>query len=223
MLGALGALLFNIFALPVLLVSPYFADSQFVKNFKEGKVLVTQKDYIYIQENTALEEAIERVKNSVVVISGNSVASGFIASSDGNVITLANVIPTNGKLSVFLNGESVNVTVTKTDYKNNLALLKIEKNGLQTTGFADFNKIKLGQKVFLAVPTSIKGDNWLANEGIIREMSPDSMQTTMVEKPIANGSPLFNVAGQLIGLNAVDKDGKISAIPISKVQELLGL
>ncbi len=235
LLGALGALLFNLFALPLLLTSPYFENFQFVKDFKEGKVVINQTERVYIQENTALENAIEKGKNSVVAVAGyNGMMSGFIASSDGNIITLAGGIPASGSVSVVLNEEQVSANVVRVNRVANLALLKIDRNNLQTVGFADAQNIKLGQKVFLVAPivaniTSLQslrqpeGDNWFVNEGILRQIGPESLQTTMTEKSIANGSPLFNVSAQLVGINMVLPDGKVSAIPVNKVQELLGL
>lgn len=221
-LGALGALIFNIFLLPYLLTNPYFADYQFVKDFKQGKIVVNQKESVYIQENTAIQDAIERVKNSVITIQGNSLASGLIATSDGSIVTLASVIPVSGKLSVFLMGESVIFKVIKVDYKNNLALLKIDKDNLQTVAFANSANVRLGQRVFLVAPTSVKQDNWFVNEGMIRQIDAEVIKTNITEKPIVLGSPLFNSAGELLGLNFIDQEGKVSTIPTSKIQNLLG-
>ncbi len=228
-LGALGALIFNVFLLPYLLTSPYFENFQFVKYFKEGKIFVNKTEQVYIQENTAIEDSIQRVKNSIVTIqglpaqAGKTITSGLIATSDGIIITLANAIPTNGKFNVFLQGDRVNFKVVKIDNKNNLALIKIDKNNLQTIGFADLDKVKLGQKVFLLASTSTKQDNWFVNEGIIREIDKDTIKTNIKEISIVTGGPLFNLAGELVGLNFIDSENKISAVPINKIQELLGL
>jgi S1-C subfamily serine protease len=236
LLGATGALIFNTSLLPYFLASAYFDDFKFVKDYKEGKIVVNKTEQVYIQENTAIENAIERVKSSIVVIgvpsaqTGKTIISGLIVTSDGTIITLANAVPTgrqaipaDGNFKVFLQGESINFKVVKTDNKNNLALLKIEKSNLQTVGFASIDKIKLGQKVFLTAPTEAKQDNWFANEGIIREIDTEVIKTNISERPIANGSPLLNLSGELVGLNFIGSENKISAIPINKIQELLGL
>ena len=113
-LGALGAMLFNVFTLPYLLTNPYFERFQFVKDFKSGKIIVNPKEQVYIQENIALESAVERVSKSVVAIqgitlAGNSYAgSGLITTSDGLIITLATFAPKGSKFDVFINGEKVN-------------------------------------------------------------------------------------------------------------------
>ncbi|OGZ64124.1 MAG: hypothetical protein A3A98_04055 [Candidatus Staskawiczbacteria bacterium RIFCSPLOWO2_01_FULL_40_39] len=223
--GVLGALVFVVFLLPYLLTDSSFENFQFVKDFKEGKIVVNQKESIYIQENFAIEEAIKRVDTSVVTIQSSAfgLRSGLIVTSDGLVVTLANAIPLNGNFKVFLEGESVAFTVVKVDSKNNLALLKIDKNNLQTVGFANIDKVRLGQKVFLLASMSTAQDNWIANEGIIRKMNENSIQTSITESKVVVGGPLFNASGELVGLNFIDAEGKISAIPINKIQSLLGL
>src|SRR3989338_5301472 len=236
-LGALGALLFNLFILPYLLVNPYFEKFEFVKDFKAGKIVINPKETVYIQETTAIEQALERLQKSVVSIQSSSLGlkSGFIATSDGNIITLASAIPLNGNFKVFLQGQSTNFKVIKIDVKNNLALLKIDPSSidssskdyyLQTVGFASLEKIKLGQRVFFVAPTSSLQDNWFVNEGIIKQIhlgQPQIIKTNILEKPIVNGSPLFNLSGELVGLNFIDLEGNISAVSVESIKEFLGL
>ena len=222
-LKIIGVVIFTVVLLPYMLTNAYFENYQFVKDFKQGKIVVNQTEKIYIQENNALQDAIERVKNSIVVIQNpaSGTMSGLVATADGNIITLASAIGVNGK--VFLQGIQVDYKVVKTDKKNNLALLKIDKNNLQTVSFADIDRIKLGQRVFLAAATSPAMDNWLADEGIVTQIDEDSIKTNIIGKQMAVGGPLLGVAGELMGLNFIDSDGRISAIPISKIKEFLGL
>src|SRR3989344_6511553 len=210
-LGALGALLFNFFALPYMVASLYFDRFQFVKDYKEGKIVVTQKEQIYIQETSAIENAIVKAQKSIVAIQNSTLAvkSGFIATSDGLIITLPSAVAAPSAAKVFLRGQQSDFTVEKMDIKNNLALLKVNKNNLQTVGFADPGRMKLGQKIFLVAPTSVGGENWLANEGIITEITEDVIRTNITEKLVANGSPMLNAAGQLVGLNVVDASGRV--------------
>jgi len=223
-LGAIGALIFNVSLLPYFLASTYFDDFQFVKDFKQGKIVVNPKEEIRIQENVALQDAISRVKKSVVTFQGVSgVRHGLIVTSDGTILTLANGMVANGSITVSIEGVQMNARVLKVDSKNNLSLLKIEKQNLPTVGFINPAQLNLGQRVFLAVATSVKQDNWLANEGIIREIGLNSIKTNIIESRIASGSPLFTITGELVGLNFVDAEGKISAVPISKIKEFLGL
>lgn len=225
MLGAISAFAFTFFILPYIVVNPYFESFQFIKDFKQGKIIINQKESVYIQENAAIENAVQKVQKSIVAIQSPSLGlkSGLIVTSDGLVVTVANAIPANRNVSVFVAGELVDFNVVKIDYKNNLALVKIDKDNLQTVGFAGLDKIHLGAAVFLTAPTSIKQDNWLANSGIIREIDQDSITTNISEKPVVAGSPLFNSASELIGINFINSEGKISAVPVDRIQTLLGL
>ena len=229
LLGALGALLFDVLVLPYLLTNSYFERFQFVKDFKSGKIIVNPKEQVYIQENTALENAIERVAKSVVAIQGTTSAgksylgSGLITTSDGSIISLASLTPTGSKFNIFINGQKQDFKVQKIDLKNNLSLIEVAQNNLPTISFADFNKIKLGQRVFLTAVASTKISDWLANEGIVRSFDESQIKTNISEKSIINGSPLFNIYGELVGLNYLDSDAKVSAVPISAIKTFLGL
>ena len=229
LLGALGSLIFNMLVLPYLLTNSYFEKFQFVKDFKIGKIIVNPKEQFYIQESAALELAVEKVSKSVVAVqvttlAGNSyLGSGLITTSDGSIIILANLIPLGSKFNIFINGEKVDFKMLKSDYKKSLVLIKVEKNDLPTVGFADFDKIKLGQRVFLTAASSIKTNDWLANEGIVRNFDANTIKTNISEKSIVLGSPLFNIAGELLGLNYIDQDAKISSIPVSVIKTFLGL
>jgi len=221
-IGALGALVFEFFIFPYLLLDPSFSNLQLIKNFKEGKIVVNQTQQIYIQENAALENAIKNAQKSVVGMQKNGViaGSGLIATSDGSIITLASLVSIGGKVNI--SGEVLTYKVVKTDLKNNLSLIKIDKNDLPTVGFADFDKLMPGQRVFLLGVASAATGNKFANEGIIRVVDKP-IKTNISEKSIASGTPLFNISGELIGLNFIDQDGKVSAISADTIKSFLGI
>ncbi|MEK7540675.1 MAG: serine protease [Patescibacteria group bacterium] len=223
LLGALGALFFNVFALPFLLTNSYFERFQFVKDFKQGKIIINPKEQVYIQENTALEKAINNAQKVVVGTQKNGVVtgSGLIATSDGSIITLASLVSSGTKVN--FNGEDINYKIIKKDLKNNLALIKVEKNDLYTVGFADFDNLIIGQRVFLIGVISVNTGNRFANEGIIRSFEENLIKTNISEKAIVNGSPLFNISGELVGLSFISQDGKVSAISIDTIKSFLGL
>lgn len=105
-----------------------------------------------------------------------------------------------------------------------MALIKIEKSNLPTVSFADAEKIKLGERVFLV---GIIFDNLIpqkmVNEGIIQKVSQDSIETNIFDEDSIKGSPLFNIEGSVVGLNIINSQGKVVAIPISKIKEFSGL
>ncbi len=223
-LGAVGALVFMVVLLPYLLTNPYFENYQFVKDFKEGKIIVNPKEEIYIQENMALQDAVVRVQKSVATFRGTAgVRQGLVVTSDGLMVTLATGMAVNGRVNTVIEGQSAIAKVIKVDSQRNLAMLKIEKQNLPTVGFANSTQLKLGQRVFLTAAVSLLQDEWLANEGIIRQITQTAIKTNITESRIVSGGPLFTIGGELAGLNFIDAEGKVSAVPINTIKAFLGL
>jgi S1-C subfamily serine protease len=183
---------------------------------------------ITIQENTALEEAIKKIDKVVVGIRAKTATgkiiegSAIVVTSDGLVLTLNSLVPQGSEISLFLDSKKITPKVLKR--KNNLALLKIEENNLATTAFADFDKITLGERVFLLGITFAKNDltQKITNEGIIKTFDESSIQSNIIEDLTLQGSPLFDIEGKLVGLNTIDKTGKVSAISIKTIRDFLG-
>lgn len=197
---------------------------------EQKSVYVTETKEIIIQENTALENAVEKTGKAVIGVrtkleSGEVLeGSGLIVTSDGLVVTLASLIPQGSFFSFFINGSSTSYQILKRDLKENLALVKIGRTNLNTLGFADLEKIKLGEKVFLSgVVFENKIASLVVNEGIVRSFSEDLIETNISEKIVFNGSPLFNIEGEVLGINTIGPEGKVIAIPISKIKEFIGL
>jgi len=209
---------------------PYFVERPLFYQYRLEKtpIYVTERKEIFIQENIALTEAIERVERSIVGIRSKSKAgkifegSGIILTSDGLVLTLSDLVPLDWEIEMFLDGRKIIPKVLQR--KNNLALLKIEEKNLKTISFADFEKIKLGERVFLlGVVFENNLQKMLVNEGIIKTFDQNLIQTNIVEDKNLQGSSLFNIEGQLMGLNQIDKEGKILAISIKTIRESFGL
>ena len=208
---------------------PYFVERPLFYQYRLEKtpIYVTERKEIFIQENIALTEAIERVERSIVGIRSKSKAgkifegSGIILTSDGLVLTLSDLVPLDWEIEMFLDGRKIIPKVLQR--KNNLALLKIEEKNLKTISFADFEKIKLGERVFLlGVVFENNLQKMLVNEGIIKTFDQNLIQTNIVEDKNLQGSSLFNIEGQLMGLNQIDKEGKVFAISIKIIRESFG-
>lgn len=225
-LGILGSLIFQMFIFPWMLSDPYFEKFEFIKSFKEGKIVVNPKEQIYIQENTALQSAVEKTEKSVVAIQskmGKTVlsGSGFIITSDGLVITVADLAQTGFKITIFLGQEQFTPQIIKKDSENNLVLLKIERSGLSTTSFFDLEKIKLGQRVFLIGKNATTSET-AVNEGIIRSLSDDIITTNIIDSLYFRGGPLFDIEGRLVGINIVDASGKIFSTSVKTIKTFTG-
>ncbi|MBU2540229.1 serine protease [Patescibacteria group bacterium] len=224
--GAIGGFLSQIFVFPYILQNSYFAQFQFIRNFKEGKIVVNTKEQIFIQENVALQNSIEKIEKAVVGIktktdTGTITGTGLIVASDGLVITLADLVPAGGIVSVFSEGKETKPQILKRDLKNNLALLKISELKLTTCGFCDSEGVKLGERVFLLgiLPSDFSE---IVNEGIVKFFNEDIIKTNIFESSSLRGSPLFNIDGNLVGLCRVDSFGKVIAIPIQKIKDFVG-
>lgn len=223
-LGIFGGIFGSQILWPLLVERPLF----YQYNLGQNPVYVTEKKEVIIQENTALADAIDKVGGVAVGVKtknsqGKTVeGSGLILTSDGLAVTLADLVP-QGSTLVFVAGEQVSFQILKRDLKTNLALIKLEKKDLPTAGFADPDKVKLGERVFLVGTVFDKAVIAEAvNEGVVKKISGDSIETNIIEKSNLAGSPLFDIEGNVLGLNTVDKDGRVASIPISKIKSFTG-
>ena len=213
---------------------PYFVERPLFYQYRleQSPVYVTEIKEITIQENVALKNAIEKVEK--VVIGAKTVTksqevlegSGLIVTADGLLVTLAELVPQGSNFSFFIEGQPANFQILKRDLKENLALVKIEKTNLPTVSFADLEKLKLGERVFLVGvifdTQKITPPGRVVNEGIVKSFSQDFIKTNIFEKNILKGSPLFNIEGEVLGINEIDSEGNIIAIPISKIKSFAG-
>jgi len=225
--------MFGIFGgvLATQIIWPYFVERPLINKYQLASFpfSVNETKEIIIEENTALQDAVEKVKKSIVGIKTNTktgkiiTGSGLVITSDGLIITLSELVPRKSNPVFFINGETPNWQILKRDEKNNLVLIKLTQNDLTTVGFADFDKIKLGQRIFLLGSIfnerkSIKA----VNEGIIKFFTNGYIRTNIIEKDAFSGSALFNIKGELLGLNTIDTEGMVAAISITKIREFIG-
>jgi S1-C subfamily serine protease len=211
---------------------PYFVERPLFYKYKLEKppIYVTEKKEIHIQENTALKDAISKVENTVVFIrtktkAGKTLeASGFILTSDGLIITLAELVPEGSKISLFVDEEIFSPQVLKRDLDKNLALLKIEKKNLSTTGFFNFEKLKLGERVFLVGRSFENGrvKNFV-DEGIVKSFDENKIETNIQPSKEILGTPLFDIEGNLLGMNYITKEGIVISIPVTHIRSFAGI
>jgi len=209
---------------------PYFVERPLFYQYRleQSPVYLTERKEITIQENMALRNAIEKVEKTVIGVRTETQAkkiiegSGLIITSDGLVVTLAELVPQGSNFSFFVDGQSVHFQILKRDLKENLALVKIEKSNLPIVSFANLEKLKLGERVFLVGVVQPPNGGWVVNEGIIKSFSEDFIKTNIFENYLLKGSPLFNIEGEVLGLNTIDKEGKVITTPISKIKTFFG-
>ena len=210
---------------------PYFIERPLFHQYRleQSPVYVTERKEITIQENVAIVNAVEKVEKVVVGVKTETKAgkvlegSGLIITSDGLMVTLAELVPSGSTFSFFIDGKKVNFQILKRDSKENLALVKIEETNLPTVSFADLEKLKLGERVFLVGVIFEKEEpSKTVNEGIVKSCGEDFIKTNIFEENTLKGSSLFDIEGNVLGLNTIDKEGKVTAIPVSKIKSFVG-
>jgi len=211
---------------------PYFVERPLFYQYRleQAPIYVTEKKEIIVEENIALRKAIEKIDKAVVGVKTKTKAgkilegSGLIVSSDGLIVTLADLVPSGSEVTFFWEGKTPSFQILKRDLSENLALIKIGETNLPTTGFTDLERIRLGERVFLmGIIFEKEGiPKKTVNEGIVKTFDNNFIQTNIIEDSALSGSPLFNIKGNALGLNIIDKEGKVTAIPISKIKSFIG-
>ena len=137
-----------------------------------------------------------------------ALGSGFVISADGYIVTNNHVIEGADQIEIdFFNKQHYIAKLVGTDKKTDIALLKIEAPApLPFVAFGDSDKERVGDWV-LAMGNPL-GEGFSVSAGIIsarnRELSgtyDDFLQTDAAINKGNSGGPLFNMAGEVIGVN----------------------
>jgi serine protease Do len=137
------------------------------------------------------------------------VGSGFIVSSDGYILTNAHVVDDATEVTVKLtDNREFKAKVIGVDRRTDVALVKIDAKNLPTVRIGDASKAKVGE--WVAAIGSPFGLENTVTAGIISAKSrslPDEtyvpfIQTDVAINPGNSGGPLFNMAGEVIGINS---------------------
>ncbi len=143
--------------------------------------------------------------------SPSATGSGFIISADGYIVTNHHVVDTATSITVTLNDQrEFTATVVGSDERSDLALLKIDATDLPAVKLGDSSKLKVGEWV-LAIGSPF-GLQYSVTAGIISYMGRSLptegsnyvsfIQTDVAINPGNSGGPLFNLAGEVIGINS---------------------
>ena len=229
LVGIAGGIFANQILLPYLIEDSLLGiSSANLAKITSGPVYLTENKKITVQENIALQESISKIENSIVGIRsalGNEIiyGSGIVLTNDGLMVALSDIVPKGGEFIFYANGKAAGYRILKRDEKNKLILIKLEQDNLKSTGFADLSQVKIGERVFLfGVGFDSSGRFNLVNEGILRFIKKDSLGTNIFEEPGLSGSGLFNIKGELLGLNKINKDGRVEAIPVNIIKDFAG-
>ena len=138
----------------------------------------------------------------------SALGSGFVISEDGYVVTNNHVIDGADEITIeFFSGKELIAKVIGTDPNTDIALLKVEADSpLPYVTFGDSNKARVGDWV-IAMGNPL-GQGFSVSAGIVsarnRALSgtyDDYIQTDAAINRGNSGGPLFNMDGQVIGVN----------------------
>ena len=157
--------------------------------------------------------------------------SGVILTSDGYIATCAHVVDGAKKLTVTLHDDtSYEATVVGADTRNDIAIIKIDAEGLVPATLGDSDMLTVGEDV-IAIGNPLGELRGTATSGIVsavkRTITVENVEMQLVQTDAAispgnSGGGLFNASGKLIGIvNAKVSDtsaeGLGFAIPVNSV------
>ncbi|WWM60889.1 trypsin-like peptidase domain-containing protein [Paenibacillus tundrae] len=204
--------------------------------------------YLY-KGNEMIPKIIERVSPSVVSIIGKASdehgdvssdeydlahGTGVIIRSNGWIVTNAHVVDDlDTPLVVTSDGNTYNITKTYSDPISDIALIKINAKSLKPATFAKAPKTSVGETVIaIGTPVTFALRN-TATVGVIsglnREVEEANyrlIQTDAAINPGNSGGPLFNMKGEVIGINSmkyteIGIDNTGFSIPVETVQYVI--
>ena len=168
--------------------------------------------------------------------------SGFVLTQDGYVVTNNHVVSDADEGTVIVrlySGEEYTADIVGTDSMNDVALLKIETEGLQTVTVGNSDEIEVGE-IVEAIGNPLGELTFTMTAGYIsaldREINADGTPINMLQTDAAinsgnSGGPLFDMNGNVIGITTAKVSGETEsgvtiegigfAIPINDVMRVV--
>jgi S1-C subfamily serine protease len=169
---------------------------------------------------TTLEALYQQVLPGVVAIqTGLSLGSGFVFDSEGHVVTNQHVVEGNSEVEVdFSSGFKAHGTVIGTDTDADVAVIQVEApaDQIHPLALGDSSTLNVGEQVVaIGNPFGLTGTMTLgivsglgrtqrsqaAAEGNGFFSTADIIQTDAAINPGNSGGPLFNLNGEVVGIN----------------------
>jgi serine protease Do len=161
--------------------------------------------------------------------------SGFIVSGDGYILTNAHVVKDADEVVVkLIDKRKFTAKVVGTDTRTDVAVIKITAGGLPSVKLGDPTKLRVGEAV-AAIGSPFGFENSVT-AGIVsakgRSLPSENyvpyIQTDVAINPGNSGGPLFNMRGEVVGINSQiysrsgGYQGVSFAIPIDVAMEVVG-
>ena len=184
-------------------------------NITDYDKVITVQTELYEKCSVSCVSIICSFKDS----SGYALGSGFVLSTDGYIATNHHVIEDADTITVqFYDGTEYTARLIGSDSVTDLAVLRIEADGLIPVELGDSNKISVGEPVYaIGTPYDITLAGTMTS-GIVSGLARDvectddmgnvvkTMTLIQTDSPINpgnSGGPLFNINGQVIGINTL--------------------
>lgn len=165
-----------------------------------------------------------------------SEGSGIVFRSDGYILTNFHVVADAESIKVRLrDGRNFPAKIFGVDEKTDIAIIHIEAKDLTAAQIGDSDRVRVGQLI-CAIGTPFNqafsfSVGWISGKGRTNLLSPtsstviyeDYLQTDAFINPGNSGGPLFDVGGQVIGMNTLINGigrGLAFAIPSNMFQEV---
>lgn len=225
--------------------------------FKIPSVINTETRTV-VQEEDATILAVEKTSPSVVAIGvstriinpfdpfssirkqDNTIATGFVISDKGIIVTNKHVVSGAGSYTVITkDGQKYEVKKIYRDPVLDLAFVQIDASGLKAVELGDSSKLKVGQTV-IAIGNALGQFTNSVTTGVVSglgrkvvagdpfsgaaESLDNLIQTDAAINPGNSGGPLLNSKGQVVGVNVATTEGAQNigfAIPMNTVKPIM--
>jgi serine protease Do len=142
------------------------------------------------------------------ITQSSKMGSGMILSPAGYILTNWHVV--NGALDVFVqlsDGRTLPAQIAGADQRSDIAVLKVEAEGLTPIAFGDSEQVRVGQMVFAVgnpfglQETVTQGIISAKGRRTVSEAANEFFQTSTTINPGNSGGPLIDIYGKVIGIN----------------------
>lgn len=177
----------------------------------------------------SLQEIYQKLSPSVVSIvtslqSGSATGTGIIMSADGYIITNHHVIEDASQITVVSYDDAqYPAALVGSDAISDLAVLRIEAEGLTAAEFGDSDALRVGDAVVaIGDPLGIQLRGTMTNgivSAINRDLTVEDRKMTLIQTNAAlnsgnSGGPLINCYGQVIGINTMKMSSYYSSASV---------
>lgn len=222
-----------LFVVPKLAGIAPFSKMAFFNEGRDQTVIVNKTEQVVVERSAAFQKAYDKNISALVTvksISGSAVQSagaGFIVSADGLILTRREWVGAGQKTTMMVvrGNEEMKAEIVRVSEESGLALLKVNASGLPVVSFAKDATGQLGAEIFLiGMKRGSAGQIPFVNTGVVKSIDGKMVETNMYEDfRLATGTPLVNVAGDVVGINSVNSSGYVFAISSDEISRFLSM